>query len=152
MRISINIELKRPIILKNNPTLMKVVALALRRNDGRILLQKRPQNTAMAGLWEFPGGKMENGETPEQSLKREIDEELGIKVAQDDLEPVTFASEALADRHLLLLLYQCSKWQGQPIALHAEELRWVTLEEMSTLPMPPADAPFTKALERANWK
>ncbi len=132
--------------MQKNLTLFKVVALAMRRNDGCILLQKRPENTAMAGLWEFPGGKMEKGETPEQSLIREISEELGVKVDEGDLEPVTFASEALADRHLLLLLYQCSKWQGQPAALHAEELRWVTLEDMAALPMPPADEPFAKAL------
>lgn len=135
--------------MQKNLTLLKVVALAMRRDDGCILLQKRPEYTAMAGLWEFPGGKMETGETPEQSLIREITEELGVNVAEGDLEPVTFASEALADRHLLLLLYQCSKWEGQPIALHAEELRWVTLEEMAALPMPPADEPFAQALARA---
>lgn len=134
--------------MQKNLTLLKVVALAMRRDDGCILLQKRPENTAMAGLWEFPGGKMETGETPEQSLIREIFEELGVTVAQGDLEPVTFASEALADRHLLLLLYQCRKWEGQPVALHAEELRWVTLKEMAALPMPPADEPFARALAR----
>ncbi|WP_438731686.1 8-oxo-dGTP diphosphatase MutT [Parasphingorhabdus sp. DH2-15] len=128
---------------------MIVVALAMTRDDGRILLQKRPEGSAMAGLWEFPGGKLEIGETPEQALVREIEEELGLAVKAENLSPVVFASEQLAKRHLLLLLYQCSDWEGEPKALHAEELRWVTLEEMTNLPMPPADGPFIGALKNA---
>lgn len=131
--------------MEKNPTLL-VVAAALVRADGRVLLQQRPQGKAMAGLWEFPGGKVEPGERPEPALARELAEELGISVAEDALVPAAFASATLGDRHLLLLLYLCRSWEGVPEALDATALRWATPAEMRTLPMPPADVPLVDAL------
>lgn len=127
-------------------TMRFVVALAMRRSDGCYLLQKRPENASMAGLWEFPGGKVETGETPEEALIREIFEELGITVTPDDCQPLTFASEPLGSKHLVLLLYHTQHWRGEPEALHADELRWVLPQNMRNLPMPPADAPFIDRL------
>ncbi|QQV78684.1 (deoxy)nucleoside triphosphate pyrophosphohydrolase [Sphingomonas aliaeris] len=128
--------------------LFPVVAAALIDDAGRVLVQQRPPGKQMAGLWEFPGGKLEPGETPEAALVRELDEELGIVVDPAALRPATFASELLGDRSLLLLLYLCRSWSGDPVALDAVAVRWVTLAEMRTLDMPPADAPFIAALER----
>lgn len=125
-----------------------VVAAALTNESGEILLQKRPEGRHMAGLWEFPGGKVEQGELPESALIRELREELCIDVDAADLVPVTFASEALEDRHLLLLLYICRKWKGDPVAVEAPQIAWTTLTEMRGLPMPPADAPFIDILEK----
>lgn len=127
--------------------LLIVVAAALVDVDGRILLQQRPEGKPMAGLWEFPGGKVEAGEAPEAALIRELREELGIDVAAACLAPATFASEALGDRHLLLLLYACRKWNGTPRALHATALRWVRPVEMHGLAMPPADRPLIGLIE-----
>jgi 8-oxo-dGTP diphosphatase len=126
---------------------MLVVAAALADEDGRILLQQRPGGKAMAGLWEFPGGKVEEGERPEAALVRELREELGIRLAAERLVPACFASAPLGDRHLILLLYICRHWEGEPQALHATALRWVRLEEMRGLPMPPADEPLIALLE-----
>jgi 8-oxo-dGTP diphosphatase len=133
--------------MEKNPTLL-VVAAALVRGDGRVLLQQRPAGKAMAGLWEFPGGKVEAGERPEPALVRELAEELGIAVTQEALAPAAFASAALGERHLLLLLYLCRRWEGEPEALDAAALQWVRPEEMRDLPMPPADVPLVEALER----
>lgn len=133
--------------MEKNPTLM-VVAAALARPDGRVLLQQRPAGKAMAGLWEFPGGKVEPGERPEQALARELGEELGIDVEEAALAPAAFASAPLGERHLLLLLYLCRRWVGEPEPLDAEALCWVTPAEMRTLPMPPADVPLVDMLER----
>ena len=98
--------------MEKNPTYLFVAAAALIDQNGRILVQKRPEGKPMAGLWEFPGGKVEAGETPEAALVRELAEELGIDVKELDIEPVTFASEAVEDQHLILLLYICRKWTG----------------------------------------
>ena len=124
-----------------------VVAAALVDRDGRLLVQQRPEGLSMAGLWEFPGGKLEPGETPEAALIRELDEELAIDVDHACLAPACFASEALDDKHLLLLLYVCRKWRGTPVAQHASALRWVRRFELPGLPMPPADKPLIGLLE-----
>ncbi|WP_294287373.1 (deoxy)nucleoside triphosphate pyrophosphohydrolase [uncultured Sphingomonas sp.] len=115
--------------------------------DGRVLVQQRPAGKPMAGLWEFPGGKIDPGETPEAALIRELHEELGIEVAQACLAPAAFASEPLGDRHLLLLLYACRKWDGIPEARHATALRWVYPAQLHALDMPPADRPLIGLLE-----
>src|SRR5690242_20130668 len=103
---------------------MIVVAAALADEAGRVLLQQRAPGRAMAGLWEFPGGKVDAGELPEAALVRELGEELGIAVAAADLVPAAFASAPLGDRHMLLLLYLCRHWQGEPRPLDASALRW----------------------------
>lgn len=124
-----------------------VVAAALVDRDGRLLVQQRPEGKPMAGLWEFPGGKLESGETPEAALIRELNEELAIDVDHSCLAPACFASDMLGDRHLLLLLYICRKWRGSPIAQHARALRWLRPLELHTLEMPPADKPLIGLLE-----
>jgi 8-oxo-dGTP diphosphatase len=128
--------------------LLLVVAAALVDEDGRVLVQQRPAGKPMAGLWEFPGGKVETGEVPEAALARELAEELGIQVAADALVPIAFASEGLAGRHLLLLLYVARSWQGTAEPRHASALQWVRPAEMRALAMPPADVPLVDALER----
>jgi 8-oxo-dGTP diphosphatase len=122
------------------------VAAALIAVDGRVLVQRRPPGKSLAGLWEFPGGKPEVGESPEQALVRELDEELGIAVETRDLTAAAFASEALGNRHLILLLYICRIWEGEPKALHASELSWVDFAELNSLDMPPADRPLIASL------
>lgn len=124
-----------------------VVAAALVDADGRVLLQQRPPGKPMADLWEFPGGKVEPGETPEAALIRELDEELGIRTHASCLAPATFASAPLADRHLVLLLYVCRKWEGVAQARHATQLRWVRPAQMYALDMPPADLPLIGILD-----
>ncbi|MBV2146851.1 (deoxy)nucleoside triphosphate pyrophosphohydrolase [Sphingobium sp. AS12] len=124
-----------------------VVAAALIDADGRVLVQQRPPGRSMAGLWEFPGGKLEPGETPEAALIRELEEELGIRTHASCLAPATFASEPLGDRHLLLLLYVCRKWEGVAQARHATALQWVRPAQMYGLDMPPADLPLIGILE-----
>ena len=124
-----------------------VVAVALVDADGRVLLQQRPPGKPMAGLWEFPGGKVEAGETPEAALVRELEEELGIATQESCLAPASFASEALGDRHLLLLLYVCRKWRGVPEARHATALAWKRPAQMYALDMPPADLPLIGLLD-----
>ena len=134
--------------MKKSPTLLLVVAAALVAGDGRVLLQRRAEGRAMAGLWEFPGGKIESGETPEAALARELAEELGIRVDEAALAPATFASAANGERQMLLLLYLCREWSGEPRALDAAELDWVTPLQMRRLPMPPADVPLVEWLVR----
>lgn len=128
--------------------LLLVVAAALMRDDGRILVQQRAPHRSMPGLWEFPGGKIELGEAPEEALVREIDEELGVTLDRAHLEPLTFASEPLGDRHLMLLLYRATRWTGEPQALDATAIRWASIKELRTLPMPPADVPLVGTLAR----
>ena len=124
-----------------------VVAVALVDADGRVLVQQRPAGRAMAGLWEFPGGKIDPGETPEAALVRELREELGIDVEAACLAPATFASERLDERHLLLLLYVCRKWRGVPAPLASSGLRWLPPVALHALAMPPADRPLIGLLE-----
>jgi 8-oxo-dGTP diphosphatase len=135
--------------MEKNPTMLFVVAAALTNQAGEILLQKRPEGKQMAGLWEFPGGKVEPSESPESALVRELREELGIEVSALDLLPITFVSEPLGARHLVLLLYRCTQWQGEPAALDSPELRWLWPSDMHQLQMPPADVPLVLALESA---
>jgi 8-oxo-dGTP diphosphatase len=127
---------------------MTVVAAALMAESGRILLQQRAPGRQMAGLWEFPGGKVESGETPEVALVRELEEELGIAVAEDALVPACFASAMVGERHMTLLLYVCRTWGGDPQPLDASALRWSTVAEMRDLPMPPADVPLVELLAK----
>lgn len=127
--------------------LFPVVAVALIDGDGRVLVQQRPPGKPMAGLWEFPGGKIEAGETPEAALVRELSEELGIDVEAACLAPAAFASEPLGNRHLVLLLYACRKWRGIPEPRHASALKWVRPLQLHALEMPPADRPLIGLLE-----
>lgn len=128
--------------------LLLVVAVALVDAEGRVLVQQRPPGKSMAGLWEFPGGKVEPDEVPEAALVRELAEELGIQVAPEILAPIAFASEGLGARHLLLLLYVAREWTGSPEPHHASALQWMRPTEMRALAMPPADVPLVDALER----
>lgn len=128
--------------------LLLVVAAALADGEGRVLVQQRPPRKPMAGLWEFPGGKVDPGELPEAALCRELGEELGIEVNAGDLAPAAFASESLGERHLLLLLYTVREWSGEPEARHATALRWVRPDELYGLEMPPADLPLIGLLEK----
>jgi 8-oxo-dGTP diphosphatase len=137
-----------PDAISAETNLLLVVAAAMFDGAGRVLVQQRPPGTAMAGLWEFPGGKIEPGETPEAALCRELSEELGIAVAAGDVTPMTFASEGLGARHLLLLLYRVRAWAGEPEARHATALQWVMPAELRRLAMPPADAPLIELIER----
>src|SRR3546814_2210855 len=123
-------------------TSLVVVAAALVDRDGRLLVQQRPEGLAMAGLWEFLGGKLEPGETPEQALIRELAEELAIDVDHACLAPACFASDMLGDRHLLLLLYVCRKWHGTPVTQHESARRWVRPTQLHGLDMASADQPL----------
>ena len=125
---------------------MLVAACALVDADGRVLIAQRPQGKAMAGLWEFPGGKVEDGERPEQSLIRELKEELGIDVREDCLAPLTFASHRYPDFHLLMPLYVCRRWEGTVTAREAPQLAWVKPNRLRDYPMPPADEPLISHL------
>lgn len=129
--------------------LLHVAAVALVDADGRILIQQRPEGKPAAGLWEFPGGKIEQGETPEQALVRELREELGIDTETSCLAPATFASEASdhSDRHLVLLLFVCRRWKGTPQPLEGGALRWVRVRDLHDLAMPKPDRPLIGLLE-----
>lgn len=132
--------------MEKNPT-MTVAAAALVDGEGRVLLQRRAADRHMAGLWEFPGGKLEPGEVPEAALVRELREELGIEAEAADLAPAAFATAPLERRHLILLLYICRKWRGDPQPLDAAELKWVRPDQMLTEEMPPADKPLVGVLD-----
>lgn len=123
-----------------------VAAVALVDRDGRVLLARRPEGKAMAGLWEFPGGKVHAGETPEAALIRELAEELGIDTHESCLAPLTFASHAYDDFHLLMPLYVCRVWRGRPEPREGQRLAWVRPSEMRDYPMPPADVPLVAML------
>ena len=123
-----------------------VAAAALIDADGRVLVAKRPAGKTMAGLWEFPGGKVGHGETPEAALVRELAEELAIEVCETCLYPLSFASHAYPDFHLLMPLYACRKWQGIPAPQEGQEIRWLHPNALAALAMPPADAPLIQAL------
>ena len=126
--------------------MLLVVAVALVDADGRVLLAQRPKGKSMAGLWEFPGGKVHAGETPEAALIRELHEELGIDVKQSCLAPLTFASHGYADFHLLMPLYVCRRWDGTVAAQEGQELAWVRPTRLVDYPMPPADKPLIAML------
>ena len=127
-------------------SLLLVVAVALVDADRRVLIAQRPQGKSMAGLWEFPGGKVEAGETPEAALIRELDEELGIQTKTACLAPLSFASHSYENFHLLMPLYVCRKWQGIPQAKEHIALKWVRPQALRDYPMPPADEPLIAAL------
>ena len=129
-----------------NLRLVLVSAVALVDADGRILLAQRPAGKPLAGLWEFPGGKVNPGETPEMALIRELSEELGIDVAASCLAPFTFASYTYPDFHLLMPLYICRKWSGIPTAREGQRLAWVRPARLGDYPMPPADPPLVAML------
>ena len=126
--------------------LVLVAACALLDPDGRVLIAQRPLGKPMAGLWEFPGGKVEQGEAPEQTLIRELKEELGIVVNVACLAPLTFASHCYPDFHLLMPLYVCRRWEGTVRALEAQQLAWVRPNRLRDYPMPPADEPLVSHL------
>jgi 8-oxo-dGTP diphosphatase len=126
--------------------LVLVVACALIDADGRVLIAQRPEGKALAGLWEFPGGKLEPGERPEESLIRELQEELGITVKEACLAPLTFASHAYPDFHLLMPLYVCRRWDGTVASREGQALAWVRPNRLRDYPMPPADEPLIPPL------
>lgn len=128
------------------PHIVLVAACALIDPDGRVLIAQRPEGKSMAGLWEFPGGKVEAGETPEACLIRELREELGIDTWASCLAPLTFASHAYEDFHLLMPLYACRKWEGVMAAREGQALKWVRARALRDHPMPPADLPLVAAL------
>ena len=126
--------------------LLLVVAAALVDPDGRVLIAQRPEGKQLAGLWEFPGGKVEPGERPEETLIRELNEELSISVKEPCLAPLSFASHRYEDFHLLMPLYVCRRWEGTPTAVEHQAIRWVILTRLREFPMPPADEPLIPAL------
>ena len=126
--------------------LVLVAACALVDTDGRVLIAQRPAGRPMAGLWEFPGGKVEAGERPEDTLMRELKEELGIVVDEACLAPLTFASHSYPQFHLLMPLYVCRRWQGTAMALEGQKLAWVRPNRLRDYPMPPADEPLVSHL------
>jgi 8-oxo-dGTP diphosphatase len=132
-------ERKLPLVL--------VAAVALIDADGHVLLARRPEGKAMAGLWEFPGGKVHEGEAPEAALIRELKEELGVDTAESCLAPFAFASHRYPDFHLLMPLYVCRRWSGTPTALEGQQLAWVRPQRLGDYPMPPADRPLVALLQ-----
>ena len=133
-------------IVGDDIPIILVVAVALVDVDGRVLIAQRPENKSMAGLWEFPGGKVEIGELPEAALIRELDEELGINVSGNCLAPFTFASHGYQEFHLLMPLYVCRVWEGKVTPKEGQKLKWVRPLELKKYPMPPADVPLVAML------
>lgn len=136
--------------MENIPTILNVVALALIDGEGRVLLQRRRMDTEHGGLWEFPGGKVQAGESPESAIVREIEEELAIRLSPDDLSPCSFSSAPMLPggrfERVVILLYTARKWAGKPECLDAEKVEWFVPREICRLPMPPADYPLVEAL------
>lgn len=124
-----------------------VAACALIDPDRRVLLAQRPNGKSMAGLWEFPGGKVEPGETPEEALLRELDEELGVVTEPGCLAPLTFASHSYDDFHLLMPLFICRRYRGSPRGREGQSLKWVRAKQLRSYPMPPADEPLIPFLQ-----
>lgn len=128
--------------MRNDLKILLVVAVALIDQDGRVLIAQRPEGKQLAGLWEFPGGKMEPNERPEETLIRELKEELGITVKEACLAPLTFASHAYEAFHLLMPLYICRRWEGFVQSHEGQALKWVKAQDLRHYPMPPADEPL----------
>jgi 8-oxo-dGTP diphosphatase len=128
------------------PPLLLVSACALIDADKRVLIARRPEGKPLAGLWEFPGGKVEAGETPEDALIRELREELSIRVTKPCLAPLTFASHGYPEFHILLALFICRKWEGTPEPRESQEIKWVRANRLREFPMPPADQPLISHL------
>ena len=126
--------------------LLLVAAAALINGDGAVLLAQRPQGKSLAGLWEFPGGKIESGENPEAALCRELAEELGLDVDPKDLKPLTFASHAYSDFHLLMPLWTAQRWRGEPKGQEGQHLEWVHPQDLNSYAMPEADIPLVSIL------
>lgn len=126
--------------------LLLVAACALVDRDGRVLISRRPENKPMAGLWEFPGGKLGAGETPEQALVRELEEELGLRTDASCLAPIAFASHPMDGFHILMPLFVCRKWDGTPVAKEMQELKWVRPQALLDFETPPADKPLAAQL------
>ena len=129
-------------VQKHPKKMVLVAAVALIDGDGRILIARRPEGKKMAGLWEFPGGKVEAGETPEQALIRELEEELGIVTKNSCLAPIAFASHSYEDMHLLMPLFVCRIWEGIPVAKEGQTLKWLQISELTEYDMPAADLPL----------
>lgn len=134
--------------MEKNPTLLLVVAIALINESRKILMQTRPLGKNMAGLWEFPGGKVETGETPEQAVVRELKEELNIEIKVENLSQSCFASEALGQKHLILLLYTAHRWTGDIIPKEGQQYDWYDIDALTQLDMPPADIPLVASLRK----
>ena len=128
------------------PPLLVVAACALIDADKRVLIAQRPEGKPMGGLWEFPGGKVEEGETPEQTIIRELREELAVTVTEPCLAPLTFASHDYREFHILMPLFVCRRWEGVPVPVEAQQLKWVRPNRLRGFPMPPADEPLISHL------